>query len=272
MSSTTLAARLAVIGKDIGWIEKGGYNDAQKYKFVSESDVVATLKPALAEAGIMVLPSHRLLSVEPFTTAKGRHQFLTTIESTFTFTDGNETLIVQTIGQGTDSGDKGVYKAMTGAKKYALLQAFLIATGDDPEVTTNDERTTVPPSRGRGASGGAASGTRGGSEKPSNTQPVEAGDSKSGASSPAANVVAAAGRAIQNGKLSETAKKRIFALGADAKLSKEALGELRLKITGKHSSAQMTDADGEKLIAALELQIATLREIEAATGGTVVEK
>ena len=36
-------------------------------------------------------------------------------------------------GQGLDSGDKAPYKAMTGALKYALLQSFLLATGDDPE-------------------------------------------------------------------------------------------------------------------------------------------
>lgn len=243
-----LAARLAAISKDIGYIEKGGYNEAQKYKFVSESDVVAALKPKLAEAGIVVVPSHRLLSVEPYTTSRGSQQFLTTVESTFTFMDGTESIVVQTIGQGADAGDKGIYKAMTGAKKYALLQAFLLATGDDPEIARDDER--APASRG-------------------NKQPVEAGGSNQDASSAGGKVAIPARTA---NKLSETQKKRIFSLGDEAKLSKEALGELRLKITGKHSSAQMTAEDGEKLIGVLQEQIATLNKVAAATGGTVVAK
>ena len=47
-----------------------------------------------------------------------------------------EELSVRVAGEGADAGDKAPYKAMTGALKYALLQSFLLSTGDDPE----DER------------------------------------------------------------------------------------------------------------------------------------
>jgi hypothetical protein len=46
-------------------------------------------------------------------------------------------------GQGLDVGDKAPYKAMTGALKYALLQSFLLATGDDPEDERMDARLTA---------------------------------------------------------------------------------------------------------------------------------
>src|SRR6202045_3796544 len=55
---------------------------------------------------------------------------------TFIDVDTGEEITAKVAGQGLDSGDKAPYKAMTGALKYALLQSFLIATGDDPE----DER------------------------------------------------------------------------------------------------------------------------------------
>ena len=231
MSNETLAARLAKIGEQIGYVQKGGTNEAQRYNYVQESDVVAKLRPALAEAGIMVVPQHELISIQPFTTAKGSQQFLTTIKSTFTFTDGKEFLAVVTVGQGTDAGDKGVYKAMTGAKKYALLQAFLLATGDDPEATREDEK------------------------------PVE----KKGVTVSKAAVVSTATTVAksQDGKLTETSKKRIFALRDELGLDNKALGEIRLKQTGKHSSAQMTEADGQKLIDALN----DLKAVVAASGG-----
>ena len=42
-------------------------------------------------------------------------------------------MTVKVAGEGLDTGDKAPYKAMTGALKYALLQSFLLATGDNPE-------------------------------------------------------------------------------------------------------------------------------------------
>ena len=47
-------------------------------------------------------------------------------------------LVKEVPGEGLDAGDKAPYKAMTGALKYALLQSFLLPTGDDPE----EERAT----------------------------------------------------------------------------------------------------------------------------------
>ncbi len=48
-------------------------------------------------------------------------------------------------GEGLDqNGDKGTYKAITGATKYFLLKLFLIPTGDDPETDKRkpkDQRT-----------------------------------------------------------------------------------------------------------------------------------
>jgi hypothetical protein len=54
---------------------------------------------------------------------------------TYTFMDVDtaEEITVKVAGEGLDPGDKAPYKAMTGALKYALLQSFLLATGDDPE-------------------------------------------------------------------------------------------------------------------------------------------
>jgi hypothetical protein len=59
---------------------------------------------------------------------------------TFADVDSGEELVAKVAGQGLDPGDKAPYKAMTGALKYALLQSFLLATGDDPEDERSDTR------------------------------------------------------------------------------------------------------------------------------------
>jgi hypothetical protein len=58
--------------------------------------------------------------------------------------DSGEEIVAKVAGQGLDVGDKAPYKAMTGALKYALLQSFLLATGDDPEDERIDARFTAP--------------------------------------------------------------------------------------------------------------------------------
>jgi hypothetical protein len=63
---------------------------------------------------------------------------------TFSDVDSGEEIIAKVAGQGLDAGDKAPYKAMTGALKYALLQSFLLATGDDPEDERVDSRFTAP--------------------------------------------------------------------------------------------------------------------------------
>lgn len=44
------------------------------------------------------------------------------------------------VGEGIDKGDKGIYKAMTGALKYYLADTFMVATGDDPEKDSPDTK------------------------------------------------------------------------------------------------------------------------------------
>ena len=43
-------------------------------------------------------------------------------------------------GEGIDKGDKAGYKAYTGALKYFLANTFMVATGDDPEKESPDNR------------------------------------------------------------------------------------------------------------------------------------
>lgn len=43
-------------------------------------------------------------------------------------------------GEGIDKGDKAGYKAYTGALKYYLANTFMVATGDDPEKDSPQEK------------------------------------------------------------------------------------------------------------------------------------
>lgn len=150
MEATTLKGKIIEAGLEVGIIGKSGKNEAQNYKFTSEADVVMKVGPALFRRGVLVTPIHTIQSIVPYMSGRenNKQAFLTTIESMWTFATEDEELVVGTLGQGTDTGgDKGVYKAMTGSKKYALLQALMIATGDDPEVARPEEKDDPEPEK-----------------------------------------------------------------------------------------------------------------------------
>ena len=60
-------------------------------------------------------------------------------------------MLFRSSGSGNDRsrsgavGDKGIYKAITGANKYALLKTFLLEKGDDPEEVSDADRESNKP-------------------------------------------------------------------------------------------------------------------------------
>lgn len=134
-----LAAKLARILGEVGKVPKSGHNAFHKYDYVTENDLVYAVRDKLAEAQIFVFTSTVAQRVE-IIKEEDKTWALTTVETEHTFTDGEsgEWFTVRSQGQGADNGDKGGYKAITGAMKYFLYKCFMIPTGDDPE---GDDKT-----------------------------------------------------------------------------------------------------------------------------------
>ena len=57
----------------------------------------------------------------------------------------SEYIDVESYGRGLDPADKGFGKASTYARKYALLNAYKIATGEDPDKDKSKEQTIIEP-------------------------------------------------------------------------------------------------------------------------------
>lgn len=122
-------------------VSTGGNNS---YKAVSERDVLDAVKPLEARYGIYSYPYKREIIEKDVVTSKStykdrtteKNQFRLRIEVTYRFinTDNpSEVIDVTSYGDGIDSGDKATGKAMTYADKYALMKAYKISTGDDPD-------------------------------------------------------------------------------------------------------------------------------------------
>lgn len=134
----SLVKKLAAVSATLGYVPKNGYNAHHKYHYVTEADLVSAVREKLAERNVFVFPKFKLLS---------KVGDIATVEATFTFVDGDsgETYEAVSLGEGQDKSDKGVFKAMTGATKYALMKTFLMPTGDDPELEDEPKKGGVPP-------------------------------------------------------------------------------------------------------------------------------
>jgi hypothetical protein len=140
----TLVKKLAEVMGEVERVAKNGRNTSQNYDYATEADIAAAVRGGLSRRSVMMLPSVEKTELSTITTKHGGLLRLCTLTVRFTLEDGDsgETRSIVAIGEGTDTGDKASYKAMTGAEKYALMKLFLIPTGDDPE---KDEDPAKPP-------------------------------------------------------------------------------------------------------------------------------
>ncbi len=144
-SPLKLLIKLADVMADLNWVEKRGHNAHFNYDYATESDILAAIRPRLAEKKIFVQTLVQKESESPTgkKTRDGADIFRNRVELLIIFHDAEsgETMDIIGIGYSQDDADKGFYKAYTGAIKYAFAKTFLISTGDDPEEAgTPEER------------------------------------------------------------------------------------------------------------------------------------
>lgn len=116
-----------------------------KYKAVSERDILDSVKPIEAKHGVYSYPYSREVlesnMLETETQYGVKTTFMTRIKTVYRFVNTekpDEYIETITFAEGIDSQDKGSGKAMTYADKYALMKAYKISTGDDPDQTASE--------------------------------------------------------------------------------------------------------------------------------------
>ena len=138
------------------------------YKAVGEADVLAAVRPTEAKFRVYSYPFGRKIidtGIVESVNYKGevKKQLFERIEVTYRFINMDnpaEFIDIVSYGDGIDTGDKSVGKAMTYADKYALLKAYKIITGDDPDQDASEtlvdkkEKQVTPVSAKKGLSEG----------------------------------------------------------------------------------------------------------------------
>lgn len=116
-----------------------------QYKAVGEADVLAAVKPIEAKHGVYSFPFDReivesgeMVSTTKYGDRKSLYLRVKTIYRFVNVDEPSEFIDITTYGDGVDSQDKAPGKAMTYGDKYALLKAYKIQTGDDPDQNESE--------------------------------------------------------------------------------------------------------------------------------------
>lgn len=134
--------------QDIQYLQKDGFvetGNGKGYKAMTDEKVASTLRPALLKARLVILP----VSMETARTdedvtdkfgnvKKNRVTDCSVTYRIFDIDNPSDYVDVASSGTGVDTQDKGIGKAMTYARKYMLLNTFLIPTGNDTEDISSD--------------------------------------------------------------------------------------------------------------------------------------
>lgn len=121
------------------------------YKAVSDLDVLMKVKEAEKEFRLVSIPVRQeLVKTEIVRTiGQGGYEKINYVDIVkmtmriINIDNTSENIKVESFGRGLDAGDKGFGKASTYARKYALLNAYKIATGEDPDQNKSVEQQAL---------------------------------------------------------------------------------------------------------------------------------
>lgn len=144
--------KMSAITNDIAVVNKNLRVGEGKssYKAVGEADVLAAVRPAEQKYGVYSYPYDREI-VESFvitreksyngTVSKSEYLFMR-VKTTYRFVNvekPDEYIDIIGYGDGIDTNDKAPGKAVTYSDKGALLKAYKIMSGDDPDQKISEE-------------------------------------------------------------------------------------------------------------------------------------
>lgn len=149
MSPPRIYTAIAAITSELAraGIAKTQVNAAAQYTYRGIDEVCNQLAPLLAKHRVCILPRVLERTREERTTSEGMLLTSVALRVAFDFVSARDASVhvVETFGEALDGGDKATAKAMSGAYKQAVLQAFCIPVqgATDPDATFYRVKTST---------------------------------------------------------------------------------------------------------------------------------
>ena len=147
----TVYEKILNVMNEVGYLNKDGFVETGKgkgYKALTDEKVLTAIRPVMVKHRLIMLPismDHRRAD-EKVKDYQGNEKTnrITDVDMTFRIInvdDPKDYVDVVSSGTGVDTQDKGIGKSMTYAKKYALLNSFLIPSGEDTDQISSEKYT-----------------------------------------------------------------------------------------------------------------------------------
>lgn len=147
----TVYEKILAVMSAVNYLNKDGFVETGKgkgYKALTDEKVLAAVRPALVAAGLVILPvkmeqqrTDEQVKAYDGSTKTNRITDVSVTYRIINVSNPDDFVEVVSSGTGVDTQDKGIGKAMTYAKKYAILNSFLIPSGDDTDQISRDKYT-----------------------------------------------------------------------------------------------------------------------------------
>ena len=147
----TVYEKILAVMSTVSYLNKDGFVETGKgkgYKALTDEKVLAAVRPALVSAGLVILPvkmeqqrTDEQVKAYDGSTKTNRVTDVSVTYRIINVSNPDDFVEVVSSGTGVDTQDKGIGKAMTYAKKYAILNSFLIPSGEDTDQISSDKYT-----------------------------------------------------------------------------------------------------------------------------------
>lgn len=148
----TIYEKILAVMQTVEYLQKDKMvetGNGRSYKAITDEKVLSAIRPAMITVGLIMLPikmeQQRTDETVQAYDEKGRPiekiNRVTSVNATYRIINTEnpaEFVDIVSAGTGVDTQDKGVGKAMTYAKKYAILNSFLIPSGEDTDQISSD--------------------------------------------------------------------------------------------------------------------------------------
>ena len=147
----TVYEKILAVMSAVNYLNKDGFVETGKgkgYKALTDEKVLAAVRPALVAAGLVILPvkmeqqrTDEQVKAYDGSTKTNRITDVSVTYRIINVSNPDDFVEVVSSGTGVDTQDKCIGKAMTYAKKYAILNSFLIPSGEDTDQISSDKYT-----------------------------------------------------------------------------------------------------------------------------------
>lgn len=143
----SLVQRLAKATAEVGGkLKADKRNGEQGYNYVSADKILSACGQALADNGVVVIPSIVHYDINIIDRGNGKSRYDATVDLVLKVTDGATSFEEPWYGMGSDYSvpDKALYKAITSGHKYFLSKLFCIGEGNEDGEHESEDGDKAP--------------------------------------------------------------------------------------------------------------------------------